>query len=386
MTAGARVLVVLGTSAAWERGVLKGFSSVANERGWTLLHYHPSADLAWLVRQWRPAAVVMGPAWQGPWPPSLRALTSVSVNADRSPDGVGSVCVDEERIADVALEHLRSNGFDNLATFRFDDAPFAVVRDRRFRQQAGRVGAHVAPGWWIDGAEPSRRYEAPAALVAWLRGLPKPCGVFACCDPWSRVVSRYARVAELRVPEDIAIVGVDNDVTECELTAPPLSSVAIPWRRVGEEAAALVRRGFAGGAIGGRRTVIAPGPVVVRRSSEALAIQDAVAAPAVAWIRSHAHGRLSVPAVARAVRVPRQRLERRFRATLGRTVMQEIRRARVELAKRLLSTTRLGLPVVAARSGFTSAALLNAAFQRELGMAPGAYRRMAAGARDGADE
>jgi LacI family transcriptional regulator len=300
----------------------------------------------------------------------------VSVNADRTGDGVGSVCLDEERIADTALAHFRSNGFINLATFRFDDAPFAVARDRRFRQQAARAGARVAPGWWVAGAEPSRRYEAPAGLVAWLRGLPKPCGVFACCDPWSRVVARYASVAGLRVPEDLAIVGVDNDPTECELTAPPLSSVAIPWRRVGEEAAALVRRALAGGAIGRRRTVIAPGPVVVRRSSEALAIQDGLAAPAVAWIREHAQSRLSVPSVARAVRVSRQRLERRFRATLGRTVMQEIRRARVELAKRLLAATRVPLSVVAARSGFSSAALLNAAFRRELGMAPGAYRRM----------
>src|SRR5262249_14859569 len=232
--------------------------------------------------------------------------------------------------------HLRSNGFGNVATFRFDQSPFAVARDRRFRQQAARAGARVAPGWWVEGAEPSRRYETPAALVSWLRGLPRPCGGLACCDSWSRVVARYARVAELRVPEDLAIVGVDNDPTECELTAPPLSSVAIPWRRLGEEAAALVRRGLAGGAIGRRRTVIASGRVVFRRWSEALAIQDVVAGPAVAWIREHARSRLSVPSVARAVRVPRQRLERRFRAALGRTVLQEIRRARVELARRLL--------------------------------------------------
>src|SRR3954463_16362877 len=101
MTAGTRVLVVLGVSSAWERGVLRGFSSVAHEQGWTLLHYHPSADLAWLVREWSPAAVVLGPGWRGPWPPDLRRLASVSVNVDRTAEGVGSVFVDEEQIADV---------------------------------------------------------------------------------------------------------------------------------------------------------------------------------------------------------------------------------------------------------------------------------------------
>src|SRR4051812_50132010 len=110
MTAGARVLVVLGTSAAWERGVLKGFSSVANERGWTLLHYHPSADLAWLVRQWRPAAGGMGPAWQGAWPPSLRALTRGSGDAGRSPDGVGAGCGGEERVAGGGRGDPRADG------------------------------------------------------------------------------------------------------------------------------------------------------------------------------------------------------------------------------------------------------------------------------------
>jgi LacI family transcriptional regulator len=379
MTAGARVLIVLGTSAAWSRGILRGFSSAAHEQGWILLHYHPHINLDWLVREWNPEAVVLGPEWTGAWPAALRSRTSVSVNADRSAEGVGSVCLDEERIADVALEHLRSTGLTNLATFRFDDSAFAVARDRRFRRQAPRVGARMVAAWWADGAEPARRHEVPATMIAWLRALPKPCGVFACCDSWSRVIARYARVAGLRVPEDLAIIGADNDPTECELSAPPLSSVAIPWRRVGEEAAALVRRSLAGGAIARRRTVVTPGPVVVRRSSDVLAIQDAVAAAAVAWIRAHARGRISVPSVAVAAHVSRQRLERRFRAVLGRTVMQEIRRARVELAKRVLATTRLGLPAVAERSGFTSAALLNAAFQRELGMTPGAYRRMVQG-------
>src|SRR5262249_23447007 len=158
------------------------------------------------------------------------------------------------------------------------------------------------------GAEPSRRYEVPAAMVAWLRSLPRPCGVFACCDSWARIVARLAQVAGLRVPEDVAIVGADNDSVECELSTPPLSSVTIPWRRVGEEAAGLVRRALAGAAIGGRRIVVAPGHVVVRRSTDVLAIQDRIAAAAVAWIRDHAQGRVSVPAVARAAGVSRQRL------------------------------------------------------------------------------
>ena len=205
--------------------------------------------------------------------------------------------------------------------------------------------------------------------------VPRPCGVFTCADVWGRVVARYARAARLRVPEDLALVGVDNDSVECELIVPPLSSVAVPWRSVGERAALLVQRALAGKAIAGERVLISPLDVVTRRSSDAFAVADPLVADAVAWIRAHAERRLSVPMVARAVASSRQRLERRFRATLARTVQQEIRRAHVEVAKHMLATSSAELKEIAAQSGFSSAALLSVAFQSELGMPPGVYRR-----------
>jgi LacI family transcriptional regulator len=177
------------------------------------------------------------------------------------------------------------------------------------------------------------------------------------------------------VPEDLALVGVDNDVLECELMLPPLSSVVVPWLEVGRSAAGLVHRALSGEPIRGQRLVVSPVGVMARRSSAVLAIDDALVAKAVAWIHGNADRRLTVPMIARAVAAGRQQLERRFRRALGRTVQQEIRRAHVDTAKRLLETTRAGLPEVAKRSGFSSAALLNVAFQRELGMPPGAYRR-----------
>jgi LacI family transcriptional regulator len=114
---------------------------------------------------------------------------------------------------------------------------------------------------------------------------------------------------------------------------------------------------------------------MARRSSELLAIDDVTVADAVRWIRAHACERVTVPMVAHAVGGGRQGLERRFRRVLDRSVQQEVRRVRVELAKVLLRTTRADLVEVAKRSGFTTAALLNVAFQRELGMPPGVYRR-----------
>jgi LacI family transcriptional regulator len=212
-------------------------------------------------------------------------------------------------------------------------------------------------------------------MVAWLRALPKPCGIFTCTDSWGRVVARYAREASLRVPEDLALVGADNDVLECELISPPLSSVMIPWEEVGRNAATLVRLALGNQRIARRRVVVSPVTVVARRSSDVLAVDDALVATAVAWIRDHADRRLTVAMVAHAVGGGRQRLERRFRRALDRTIQDEIRRAHVETAKHWLATTRASMPEVAKRSGFSSASLLSVAFRREVGMPPGAYRR-----------
>ncbi len=374
-----RILVVLDTSSAWSRGVLRGFARVAHEQGWTVLHYHPGVDLEWLSAEWPPNAGVLGPSFSGPWPLQLRAGVSVAVNVDRSAQGIASVCLDDGKIADLALSHLLARGFRNLTTFRFDDSAFGEVRERRFSEAAARAGAHLEAGWWAHAATPPRAEEHPAAIIAWLSHLRKPCGVFVCCDAWARVVARYARAANLRVPEDLALVGVDNDVVECEIMAPPLSSVAVPWRAMGASAAQLVLSGLGGKPIAGKRVLIAPMDVVARRSSDTFAIGDPLVAAAVVWIHEHADKRLSVPMVAKAVGASRQRLERHFRRELGRTVLHEVRRAHVEIARGLLLTTDLALSEICKRSGFSTGALFGVAFRREVGLPPGAYRRSARG-------
>jgi LacI family transcriptional regulator len=377
-----RVLVALSTQAAWSRGILRGFMAAANERGWISLHYHPCADLGVPAREWFPGAAVIGPEPSRESIAQLAPASPVSVTVDRSAERIASVCIDEEAIAAVALDHLLATGLRHVSTFRFDDTPFAIARERAFIERAAAAGVKIAVGWGSDDASPARRGEDPAALLSWLRELPKPCGIFTCTDGWARNVARYARLAGLRVPEDLALVGADNDVLECELMTPPLSSVMIPWQEVGRSAAKLVQLALSGQSIQDKRIVVSPVGVVARRSSDVLAIDDVLVAKAVRWIRENADRRLTVPMVADAVGGGRQRLERRFRRVLDRTIQEEIRRAHVEAAKGLLGTTEARLEEIAKQSGFTNAALLSVAFQRELGMPPGAYRRRMRGERE----
>ena len=370
-----RVLVVLNTNAAWCRGILRGFMAAAHEHDWTLLHYHPDADIDWLASEWAPAVAVIGPELPTAAFARLAPAPLVSVNTDRSGEGIASVCLDEEAIARLAVQHLRDAGLRQLSTFRFDNSPFAVERERAFTEAASAAGARVSPGWGSDLAALAPRIETPAAIFDWLRQLPKPCGIFTCTDSWGRAVARYVRAAELSVPEQIALVGADNDVLECELISPPLSSVMIPWQELGRKAAQLVQNALAGKVIERTRLLCSPVAVMARRSSDVFAVGDPLVAQAVRWIRANAERRITVSMVANAVGGGRQRLERRFRAELDRTVHDEIRRAHIDVAKTLLQSTDATLLQVARQSGFTNAALLSVAFQREAGMPPGLYRR-----------
>jgi LacI family transcriptional regulator len=370
-----RVLAILNMGTGWSRGVLRGFMAAAHERRWTVLHYPPPVDLEALVQKFMPSAVLVGPDSGKVLLAHIGPVPIVSVALDLSSEGIPSVLPDEERIGGLALEHLLATGLRQVSTFRLDGSQFGIARERAFIASARKMGARVAVGWGSEGSPPQWRGEDSEGIMNWLQGLPKPCGLFTCADHWARIVARYVRLAGLRVPDDVALIGVDNDVVECELLAPPLSSVMVPWQELGTHAASLVHRVLHGQRVERQRWVTPPIAVAARRSSEVFAIEDTLVAQAVRWIRQNAHQHLNVPMVAEAVGGGRKRLERRFRRALNRTVQEEIRRARVETAKGLLQTTRTGLVEIAKQSGFSNAALLSVAFKREVGMPPGVYRR-----------
>jgi LacI family transcriptional regulator len=372
--------MVLDATTAWSRGVLRGFTTVARPKGWMLLRYHSTIDLGWLVQVWKPTVVALQWSLHQQVASVLDSCTVISINEDHSARGIASVCVDEAAIATLAAKHLVSKGLRDLTSFRLTHHPFGVARERAFGEAVRAQGARLIPGWWSDSTEPPRSREVSGAILAWLQQLPKPCGIFACCDSWASVVSRYAQVAGVRIPEEVALVGVDNDNLDCELAWPPLSSVCVPWRAVGEQVGALVERVLLGEPVARAKVVVAPVDVVARRSTDVAVVRDALVERATSWIAAHVGRRMTLSTIARATACSRQTLERRFQVAIGRTVMQEVRRARVDLARRLLSTTELPLPLIAKSCGFSSAALLSVAFRRETGTPPGAYRRRFRGA------
>jgi LacI family transcriptional regulator len=212
------------------------------------------------------------------------------------------------------------------------------------------------------------------AIAAWLATLPKPVAVFSCYDNRGQQVLEACRRASLPVPEEIAVLGVDNDEVLCVLSPPPLSSIILNSRRVGWEAAALLALMMQGETFPPAPQLVPPVGIVTRQSSDILAVGDAKIAAALRYIREHACERIRVSDVLRACPMARRVLEARFRQFIGRTPRQEILRVQLNRVKELLVGTDLPVWEIAERTGFEPE-YLSVVFKQENDLAPSEYRR-----------
>jgi LacI family transcriptional regulator len=212
-------------------------------------------------------------------------------------------------------------------------------------------------------------------LMDWLKSQPKLVGVLASNDVQGAQVSECCRQLKLLVPEQVAIVGVDNDDVLCELSRPSLSSVALPGERIGYEAAQLLDQWLSGNRPGRQLIVLPPAGVVVRQSSDLLAVPDPDVSAAVRFIQRNAHRVLRVEDVLRQVPIARRALERRFKKTLQHSISEEIRRVHLERSKQLLLDTDHSIAAVARLAGFHDGRQLSILFRRAVGMTPSAFRR-----------
>ncbi len=287
--------------------------------------------------------------------------------------------VNHLQVGALAASYLLDLGLRHFAFVGYPNHAFSTGRERGFRRTIARAGFTVERFLECD----STRWESKGlwrwndAMERWLITLPRPVGLFASHDLQGVQVSEVCRRSGLRVPEDVAIVGVDNDDLLCDLARPSLSSVALPAERMGFEAARLLDRLMARPSFHAKRRAILLPPVAVvsRRSSDYLAIDDPELASAVRYIREHGHRPLQVNDVLHVVPISRRSLERKFRSVLGRGVWEEIRRVHMERARSLLSSTDLPMSDVATHAGFSDSKQLSVVFRQETGMTPTAYRR-----------
>jgi LacI family transcriptional regulator len=365
---------------AYSRRVLRGIRRYVEARPqWLLTSFTPNRRLPHILSRIRPQGLIAGI--------NTRQLVATISAFHRPVVNVATVFpglkfpyvgMDNVQVGRLAAEHFLERGLRHFGYIGSPDYLASSQREAAFCQAVQAAGYSVArhagrthPRYDSLG----QRWELDPAVHRWLRALKPPVGVFVANDLWGVQVAEACRQVGLRVPEDVALLGVGDDDLYCELTRPPLSSIIPPAERIGYEAAALLERLLKGERPPARPILLPPIGVATRRSSEALAIDDHDVVAAVRFVREHAHLPIRVADVLQQVPVGRRTLERRCHKLLGWGLGEEIRRTHLGRARRLLAETDLPLKVLAEEAGFSDYRHMALAFRRALGITPTDYRR-----------
>jgi len=322
------------------------------------------------------AGVLMGSLPREPKP--LRSLV-----ADGLPvvDFSGSMalpwikyCVraDDEAVGRLAANHFLARGFRCLALL--DHGGHLGMTRRRTGFNAAVTEAKLILRQFPDTLERSPWRFWPTGMLRWLQSQKQPIGVFCGNDIRAYTLIIACRQAGLKVPEDVAVLGVDDDDVYSRLPQPRLSSVRLQTRLIADHAVSMLAELMAGRKPAQAEVLVPPGEVITRASSDLLATQDELVRRALQEMLANLEPGIKIKSIVNKLGVSRPTLEKRFAAALGRTPAMEARRLQVERAKVLLATTNLPISQVAFKSGYSSPQQLSSAFTRDVHMTPRQYR------------
>lgn len=376
-----QVGLVFGYSLAFCRDILRGIKRFAAQRpDWLLTPFAPngrSLENPLLARQ----DGLIGHLYSLPLARQLQRLKKpiVYVSGVLPELPFARVAVDHHAVGRMVAEHFLERGFRQFAFVGHHDHEFSQGRAAGFSERLATAGFPVT-----TFLERSERVSDPTGLWKWnprltrfLASLPKPVAILASHDIQGCQICEACRHLELAIPEQVAVMGVDNDDLLCELARPSLSSVVLPTDRIGYEAARRLELLLAGETPDPLKLALPPVRVQVRQSSDVVATDDADISAAIRWIRQHAHTRVQVGDLVSQLTVGRRTLERKFRDVLGTGVGEQIRNRRLELARALLADTDLPVGLVAERAGFNDSRHLSVAFREVYATTPSAFRRSA---------
>lgn len=305
----------------------------------------------------------------------------VNVSGQVATPRLVTVNSDDMQVGRLAGRHLFGKGYRRFA---YCGSRRHLASQLRYRGFTGEVRLHGAgPVPWNDLPQGDQTEPYPEELrrklVRWLRELPRPVGIFAFTDRVALEIDEVCHRAGLRVPEDVAILGVGNDLTRLEFAHVDISSIQLNTRRIGELAAEMLQARIAGEERELSGMLVSPTKIVTRRSTDHLAVDDEAVAQALDYMREHVGNVIYVDDVARASGVSRRVLELRFRRVLGASIYSEVQRLHLERATELMADPELSLGEIAFASGHEDARHLCLAFRRWLGTTPGEYRRRVLG-------
>lgn len=373
------VALLIESSNAYARGLLQGIIEYQRlHDAWSI--YLPEQDRGatppkW-IRAWRGDGLIARIETDEIARVVRRiGIPVVDVSAARRIEQIPWVETDDPKVSQLAVEHLVERGFRNFAFCGDSNFNWSIWRSQSF------VIALQARGFSCDVFESAKQRARSSSwmqekrrLAKWLQALPKPIGLMASYDIRARQVLDICRDMDILVPDEIAIIGVDNDPIICNLASPSMTSVIPDAVGAGYRAAELLTTMMDGGQPEKESHLMPPLGIETRQSTDIFAVDDEEVRQAAKFIREHACSGITVADVLREIPLSRRILESRFRKATGQTPHNAIINQRLRRVEQLLRESDLSLEAIAAKTGFEHPEYLNVAFRKHFKVPPGRYR------------
>lgn len=356
----------------WGRGIINGILAYSEEVGpwhiWTNPNEAERLDV--LGKDW-PGDGIIARVASKQLADDIAASGLPVVNvADQPIDGFSAPCfrTDDRTSAKMAAEHFVTRGFHNIA-FVGIDRPVSNWYAEAFRQELAKNGEKCETFFF-------KKYSTDLQdqLLPWLQSLPKPVGILGIGTGSARLITGCCMEAGISVPHDVAVLCASYDDLMCRTCAPPLSGILTPLEQIGYQAAKALHAMMAGEQVPAVTTYIPPLGIRENLSSDTLAVADPKLAQVVEFIRDHAFDPINTSDILKAVPMSRRSLDRRFQQAFGRSLLDEIRRRRINKARQMLAETDQSMQQIAEACGLTSYNYLSNVFKKVTGMSPRAYR------------
>ncbi len=379
-----KIALILETHRSSIRGIVRGIFYYSKLYGpWRIYQTQPfylnasgSRQALQQICRWQPDGIIA----DIPNRKTLEKIKSIGVPFVGIPyeelfEGIPCVVDEHGQAGVLAAEHLLDRGFRHFAYCGFSHFYWSDIRAGGFQGRLAKEGYKV-----IKYDQPQQKnyswQKEQSLLIKWLRSLPKPIGIMACNDDRGQHIMEACRLAGVHVPEEVAVIGVDNDPLICDICIPPLSSVSLNFDKAGFECArALDHILEVGNNTENNHVVVQAMNVIARQSTHILAMEDRDVAHALRYIRQHIREPVQVNDLVEEMSLSRHVLYKKFKTAIGRSIHEEIRRTRIEEVAHMLIQTRLSISQIASLMGYESVKHFARVFRKEKGMTPLAYRK-----------
>lgn len=368
-----RIGILVGTSHAWGRNIIKGILSYAYAKGpWnTWIAPNHSDDLDAFLSESTGSGIIA----QVSSPEIAAKLTRSGLPliniADNVVKGFSAPCIrtDDQTATRMAAEYFVKKGFKHTALVAPLDRPNPAWYARAFERTLSEYNLPCSLFPYVpDKPVPNQ------AMIEWLTSLPKPVAILTWGTSFGRQVVNCCLQADITVPHDVSVLSGGYDELLSHASYPPLSGIRIPTEQIGYKAAELLDKMMQGERVPAETTYLPPIDIMEHLSSDTLAVEDSDLAKAIRYLQKHACESIGMSDLLKQVPLSRRTLERRFQQTFGRTPNEEIRRVRINKARQLLIETDLPLPAIAESCGYAAYNYLTRIFKEDTGMSPRTYR------------